>query len=145
MSRRLRKTKDGCCFNDNEALLNLAIIELRTDATREAFVVANDAAITFPKEEESRNEEEEEDMREGERVTKVSLRVDVVYKLQKRTLASSDSHAEQFILKFSLFHSLSFPFSRGAVTRRTCPSNTKPTRRRTRRIRCSPPRSFPTS
>jgi hypothetical protein len=62
MSRRLRKTKDGCCFNDNEALLNLAIIELRTDATREAFVVANDAAITFPKEEESRNEEEEEDI-----------------------------------------------------------------------------------
>lgn len=107
MSRRLRKTKDGCCFNDNEALLNLAIIELRTDATREAFVVANDAAITFPKEEESRNEEEE-DMREGERVTKVSLHVDVVYKLQKRSLASSDSHAEQFILKFSLFHSLYF-------------------------------------
>jgi len=107
MSRRLRKTKDGCCFNDNEALLNLAIIELRTDATREAFVVANDAAITFPREEESRKEEEE-DMREGERVTKVSLHVDVVYKLQKRSLASSDSHAEQFILKFSLFLSLYF-------------------------------------
>ena len=148
MSRRLRKTKDGCCFNDNEALLNLAIIELRTDATREAFVVANDAAITFPREEESRKEEEE-DMREGERVTKVSLHVDVVYKLQKRSLASSDSHAEQFILKFSLFHSLYFQTICVCIyiyiTRRTCPSNTKPTRRRTRRIRCSPPRSFPTS
>jgi len=81
--------------------------DTRERETCEAFVVANDAAITFPKEEESRNEEEE-DMREGERVTKVSLHVDVVYKLQKRSLASSDSHAEQFILKFSLFHSLYF-------------------------------------
>ena len=98
LARRLRRTTNGCCFRDAGDTRERAC---------EAFVVANDAAITFPREEESRNEEEE-DMREGERVTKVSLHVDVVYKLQKRTLASSDSHAEQFILKFSLFHSLYF-------------------------------------
>jgi hypothetical protein len=98
LARRLRRTTNGCCFRDAGDTRERAC---------EAFVVANDATITFPREEESRNEEEE-DMREGERVTKVSLHVDVVYKLQKRTLASSDSHAEQFILKFSLFHSLYF-------------------------------------
>ena len=56
LARRLRRgttTTNGCCFRDEG--------DARERACEEAFVVANDdvAAITFPREEESRKEAED--------------------------------------------------------------------------------------
>ena len=57
LARRLRRgttTTNGCCFRDEGDARE-------RDACEEAFVVANDdvAAITFPREEESRKEAED--------------------------------------------------------------------------------------
>ena len=138
LARRLRRTTNGCCFRDAGDTRERAC---------EAFVVANDAAITFPREEESRKEEEDMRGRKSDERSYV-VYIDVVYKLQKRSLLTSSlarGTIHSKILSLSLFIFKRLYIYVLPLTRRTCPSNTKPTRRRTRRIRCSPPRSFPTS